>query len=175
MPTSPNSLNYFIGKGTLSWTPDGGAARDLGNAPEVEVTPNQELLPHYSSRTGIRKKDREVATLQEMSIRIVLDEITPENLQLLLMGDDPVVNTAGNKEFNMFARAELPGSLIFTGTNEVGNQVVVTMPKISFRPSSGLSLISDEWGQIEITAEVLADEVTGEFGTVETIEVAVPT
>lgn len=175
MPATPNPLNYMIGKGTIVFTPDGGAAQDLGNAPEVEITPTVDKLPHYSSRAGIQSKDREVVRSQEFSCRIVLDEITPENLQLLLLGGAITPATSGNDSFVMGANTQITGALVFTGTNEVGNQVIVTMPSVSFGPSGSLSLISDEWNQIEVTAEVLYDDTIQGFGIIEVAEVAVPT
>ena len=60
MPASPNTINYFIGKGIITFTPTGGALRDLGNAPEIELTPNVEELEHFSSRSGVRNMDRKV-------------------------------------------------------------------------------------------------------------------
>ena len=174
MATSPSTLNYFLGKGTISWTPDGGAQRFLGNAPEIEITPEIETLEHFSSQSGTRKKDREVVLTQSLSLRIVLDEITAPNLQLLLMGDTPATNTAGNLEFNMMAVTEITGAIVITGTNDVGNQVLVTAPIVNFLPSGGLQLIAnDDWGTIEVTADILADG-SGFFGTVEVIDDVAP-
>jgi len=175
MPATANPLNYQIGKGTIVFTPTGGAAQDLGNAPEVEITPTVDKLAHYSSRAGIQSKDREVVRRQEFACRVVLDEIIAENLQLLLLGGAISPSTAGNDSFVMGANTQITGALVFTGTNEVGNKVIVTMPSVSFGPSGSLQLISDEWNQIEITAEVLYDETIQGFGTVEIEEVAVPT
>lgn len=163
MPASPNPLNYFIGKGTLSFTPSGGSPRDLGNAPEVEITPEIERLDHFSSRAGVRSKDRSVVLEKTLTCRIVLDEITAENLGMLLLGSEV---TDGS--FEIFAVSEITGSLTFTGTNDVGNKITVSMPSVSFGPSGSLSLISDEWGQIELTADVLLSETTdgSTFGTI---------
>lgn len=164
MAASP--LNYFIGKGTLSWTPTGGSARDLGNAPEVEITPEIEKLDHYSSMAGVRSKDRSVVISKTLRIRVVLDEITAENLQLLLMGGT-ITTASGVSTFEMFANSEITGALVFTGTNDIGNQVTVDMPSVSFTPSGSLNLISDEWGQIEITGEILLSGTPASFGTIE--------
>lgn len=167
MPASPNALNYFIGKGTLSWTPDGGAARDLGNVPEFEVTPEIETLDHFSSRSGIRSKDRSVVIQTGGTARIVLDEITPENLVMLLMGDTPAApTTGGNLEFDILAVSEFRGALAFTGTNDIGNRFSVNLPLVSFKPSGGFNFISeDDWASIELTGEILRHATLG-FGTV---------
>lgn len=167
MPTSPNTLNYFIGKGTLSFTPTGGSPRDLGNAPEVEITPEIERLDHFSSRAGVRSKDRSIVLEKTLTCRIVLDEITAENVGMLLLSE-VVTNTDSTKEIDIFSLSEITGALVFTGTNDVGNTCVVTMPSVSFGPSGSLSLISDEWGQVELTADVLLYTTTdaSTFGSI---------
>ncbi len=43
MPATPSIKNYYIGKGKVFWTPDGGAERELGNVPEFEFTPSLEM------------------------------------------------------------------------------------------------------------------------------------
>jgi len=173
MATSPNALNYFIGKGTISFTPTGGSARDLGNAPEVELTPNITKLDHFSSRSGVRKKDRTVVTEKGMTLRIVLDELTVENLNMLLLGGTVTTNTDLSNSFQIFAESEITGAITFTGTNDVGNKVTMSLPSVSIQPSGSLGLISDEWGQIEITVEVLATEYTdgtSDFGTITVVD-----
>lgn len=175
MPTSPNALNYFIGKGTIAFTPTGGVERDLGNAPEVELTPTIEKLDHFSSRSGVRTKDRSIVLEKSMTLRIVLDEITAENLQMLLIGSEVATNTDGTKSFDIFEQSEITGAITFTGTNDVGNQVVMSLPSVSFTPTGSLNLISDEWGQIEVTAEVLSTTYTDgstNFGTITITEAA---
>lgn len=168
MATSPNTLNYFIGKGIVKFTPTSGAERDLGNAPELELTPTIEKLDHFSSRSGVRNKDRSVVIEKGMTLRIVLEEITAENLAMLLLG---TVDTAsdGTKSFRIFEKTEITGSVAFTGTNDVGNKVNIALPNVSFGPSGSFNPISDEWGQIEITGEILATEYTdgtSDFGTI---------
>jgi hypothetical protein len=169
MPTSPDVLNYHIGKATVSFTPEGGSLRQLGNAPEIEITPELETLPHFSSQSGIRTKDREVNIEASATLRLVLDEITPENLAMLLLGTVDTA-TAGNWEFNILAITELKGEVVITGTNDVGNRFTITLPSVNFTPSGSFSPISDEWNQIELTGEILA--VGGIFGNVEETLVA---
>lgn len=168
MPASPNTLNYFIGKGIIKFTPTGGVQRDLGNAPEIEITPTIEKLDHFSSRSGVKKKDRSVTTEKGATIRVVLDEVTAENLALQLMGE-VATSTDGTKSFRIMSGSEATGRIDFTGTNDVGNTVDIELPSVSFGPSGSFSPISDEWGSIEITGEVLATEYTdgsSDFGVI---------
>lgn len=164
MATSPSVLNYSILKGIVKFTPTGGVERDLGNAPEFELTPAVEKLDHFSSRAGVRSKDRSVVTEKTLTARIVLDEFTTENVQLGLMGGDITTTTDGD-EFGIFEDSEITGALTFTGTNDIGAKVHLLLPDVSFGPSGSLNLISDEWGQIELTAEVLYSEGAADFGT----------
>lgn len=173
MPATPNPLNYFIGKGIIKFTPTGGQERDLGNAPEIELTPNIEKLDHFSSRAGVRSKDRSIVLEKGMSLRIVLEEITAANLALLLLGGEISSDTDGSSSFAIFAESEITGAIAFEGTNDVGNKVMITLPNVSFGPSGSFSPISDEWGSIEITGEVLATEHsdgTSDFGTITVLD-----
>lgn len=99
MTDSPSTDNYFQGTGYALWTPTGGVQRDLGNIVECELTPSQDKLEHKKTRGGSKKTDFTQYNNQAMQIRIVLDEITAENLQLLLMSSAPVASTDGTKTF----------------------------------------------------------------------------
>jgi len=66
---------------------------------------------------------------------------------------------------NIGLQSQISGELVFTGTNDIGPKVVITLPKVQFGPSGALGFIQDEWGVIELEGDVLADEVTGSFGT----------
>lgn len=154
--------NYFIGKGVLSFTPTGGEKRDLGNVPEFEITPELEELPHNSSRAGVRSEDRSIVIEKRATVRVVLEEWTPENLGLALLAD-PVV-AQGITTLDIFSNNAIDGALEFIGSNEIGSRYKVELPKVSFIPSGSLGFITDEWGQIELNGKVLLD--AGSFGTV---------
>jgi hypothetical protein len=56
---SPTPDNYYIGKGVVSLSTDGGTTfRDVCNVPEFEFSPTIEKRDHYSSRGGVRMKDK---------------------------------------------------------------------------------------------------------------------
>ncbi len=159
-------LEYFIGKGILSWTPEGGTIRDLGNCPTFEITPGLERLDHFSSRTGVRSKDRSIVIEKTAQVRIVMDEWSPENLAMALMST--VVTTAGPPEeitIDIFAQNAIAGALSFEGTNEIGSKYSILLPNVSFIPQGTLGFIQDEWGQLELNGDILVDG-TGSFGTV---------
>lgn len=172
IPISPDVDNYFIGAGYLTWTPEGGSPRDLGNVVEVELTPDAGTKKeHKTKRVGSAKTDVTTYTDQAVQIRIMLDEITGKNLQLLVMGDDPVENTDGTETVRIMKNSSVRGSLQFTATNDVGNQVDIYMPSVSFAPSGSFSPIvsgDDDYQSIELTGDLLATiytDGTSDFGT----------
>jgi hypothetical protein len=93
MPLSPSTDNYYVGKGKISFKPTGATTlRDIGNVTELETTPNLTTLEHFSSREGVKKKDKEVVTEKKLTVRMVMDEWTADNLAMALLGD---VSTVG--------------------------------------------------------------------------------
>jgi hypothetical protein len=84
---SPLTSQYYIGKGIVSIALAGAIVwTDLGNVPVFEFTPNITVLPHYTSRLGIRSKDLEVIHEKQATINITMDEWTYNNLLLAFMG-----------------------------------------------------------------------------------------
>lgn len=166
--THPSPEFYSITKGELKWTPTGGSQRSLGNCSEIELTPETTKLDHYSSMSGIKSKDKSVVTETMLTIRIVMEEMSAENLKLLLMGGSITTAQNGDKTFEVLDVSEITGALAFTGSNTVGSQIDFSFPKVSFTPSGSLNMISEEWNQVEITGEVLLDN--GSFGTLTVTE-----
>jgi hypothetical protein len=66
---------------------------------------------------------------------------------------------------NIGTEPQKRGELVFTGANDIGPQLVITLPLVQFSPSAAHGFIGDAYGLLEMTGEVLADE-TGSFGTV---------
>lgn len=164
--TSPNVDNYFIGKGIVKFAVDGGTTYvDLGNCSEVEWTPTVDKLDHFSSRTGIRVKDLSVVREKSATVRVVMEELTPHNLGIALMGEVTTGTPPAPTSIDIFSLSEIRGALRFIGQNDVGAKVQYDWPNVSIIPTNSINLISEEWGSMEITADVLADPTTGKFGT----------
>ena len=79
--------NYTLGKGILYFQryQNGKYStwRDLGNAPSFSFNVNIEKLEHFSSRGGLRVKDKEIISQLTPSCSFTLDEITAENFEIL--------------------------------------------------------------------------------------------
>ena len=164
---SPNVGNLMIGKGIVSFQRNGtGDFFDLGNCTSFVVTPEIETLEHFSSRAGIKLKDLEVPLETGGTVKIVMEEFTPHNLALMLMGtyDEGAV---GGPEVGIFDATEIVGALRCVGTNDVGPKITIDLYNVSFTPDGDLEMISDEWNNMEVSASVLAatsGSNSGKFG-----------
>ena len=163
--------NYTVGKGIVSFRKEGaGAYADMGNCTEFEFTPELEKLDHFSSREGVRTKDKSIVIQKSGTVRLVLDEWTRDNIALAVLGTNAIVG--GQSITEIFDSNAIKGALKFTGTNEVGPKYEWVFPAVEFVPSSSISLLSDEWGTIELTGDVLISG--GSFGTITALGESVP-
>lgn len=164
-PASADIRNYTIGKGIASFKKTGESTfRDLGNCPAFEFTPSAETLDHFSSRAGVKSKDRSVVVSFEGELKITMEEWTVENLALALMGivDE---DSSGRPVIDIMQLSSITGEIKFEGTNSVGQKFTWLFNNVSFTPSATVSPISDEWGNFEVTGQVLIDD-SNKFGTV---------
>ncbi|RKZ95306.1 MAG: hypothetical protein DRQ46_08655, partial [Gammaproteobacteria bacterium] len=100
MAVSPNTDNYTLGKGVVYFNrkTDAGAftgERDLGNAPAFSFNIALEKLEHFSSRGGLKAKDKEIISQITPGCSLTLDEVTAENLALLTLAEIEEVSQAG--------------------------------------------------------------------------------
>ena len=112
----PQTEDYNLGRGiiylaTINATtgkPDAGGWRDVGNAPEFNVTVEAETLEHRSSRQGLQVVDKEVVISQDASLNFSLDELNAENLALFFSGAKATHTNAaiaGFTEYEMITAA----------------------------------------------------------------------
>jgi len=154
--TAPDPENYQIGKGKASFKPEGAADFvDLGNCPEIEYEPTIDKLDHFSSRTGIKTKDKSVVIERGGTLRVLMEEATAFNLALLLMGTVGNDGPAGEPSVDIFTVDTIRGEFKFEATNDVGPKWDWHLYNVEFAPSGSINLISDEWNNYEVTGEVL--------------------
>ncbi len=159
---SPNVDNYAILKGVVKfWETSDNDYRHLGNCPAFELTPTIETLEHKSSMSGVSSVDRKIVLSKALKARIVMEELTPQNLGIILMGD--VTPSSPEYVIDIFTLSEVTGKLRFIGTNDIGAKVQMDFPSVSFTPSGSINMISEEWASMEITADVLVGS-DGSFG-----------
>ena len=163
---SPNPDNYFIGRGILWWKNTGAGSttwRDLGNAPVVQFKPAIKNLDHFSSRQGIKNKDKSVPIEANATVVMQLEEWTRDNLALAMMGPE------GVSPFDILIESTVTGGIFLLGTNSIGARMAMNLPIVNLTPTGTFDFIgtSDKFGTLEITGDVLADPVTGSFGTLD--------
>jgi hypothetical protein len=164
MPTSPNVHNYHIGKGIVSFKEVGQSTyRDLGNAPSFVYTPAVTKLEHFSSREGVKTKDFTAITQISATVKIILDEITGENLQYFALGELGT-DTDGNATLAGLKKTEFVGDIKVVGTNDIGQKVDFDAT-VSFIPEGDFSFITaeDKFTELTLTAEVQKG-ADGSFG-----------
>lgn len=155
--SSPSTTLYTLGKGvvTIAEYDDNdvlGEYVDVGNAPEFSLELSEEKLEHYSSRSGAKRKDKEVTIQVGYMINFVLDEFSVANLVKFLRGTlvgtyQITANTALTKEF----------AVRFTSDNATGPNQIWNFHRCTLKPNGALSLISDEWNTMPFTGEGLDD------------------
>lgn len=166
--TSPNVGNLQVGKGIVSFKKEGALTyRDLGNVSALTVTPDMTTLEHFSSREGVRKKDLTIIIEKKSTVVMTLEEFTPENLAMGLLGAVDMA-AVGGPEVDIFSENAITGALRFVGTNEVGPKITIDLYNVSFLPNSDINFLSDEWNNMELTGDVLVaptgDPNAGKFG-----------
>ncbi len=92
---APNTRDYVLGRGVVylasinvsTGLPDVNGFRDLGNAPEFNITVNTEDLRHQNSRDCIKFTDKRFVISQEVGLSFQLDETRNfQNLSDFLAG-----------------------------------------------------------------------------------------
>lgn len=177
MPTPASIENYSIGKGILSigdWsgtTPptDPSGYNDVGNCPSFEVEPTLERLPHYSSRAGLRQKDKNPVIQSEYTCTFDLDEMAAVNLNRYLLG-----SISGNVIL-MLQNTEKEFALKFVSDNPIGPNEIWRLWKCTLQPNGALQLIGEEWMIMSFTAEGLADVANNPTSPYATITYATTT
>ncbi len=162
-----NTDNYTVGKGILTIAKFVNGAPvtyvDMGNCTVLDVEPTTERLPHLSSRSGFKFKDKNPMIMKEYSVSFTLDEPAKENLELFMMG------TTTSNVVNIFQGSNDEFALRFTSDNPIGVNYVWDLWRATISPNGSSSLIGEEWMQMEYLAEGLSDLVNhagNEYGTV---------
>jgi len=156
--TAPSTANYSLGRGVLSineWsgtTPPGGAYTDLGNAAEVEVEVSEEVLDHFTTRSGIKRVDKRVTLQAGYTVNFILDEIAVANLCYYLKG-----TMSGSNIIQANTQLDLEVALRFVSANPVGPDEQWDFWRCQLTPNGAMPLISDDWQALPFTATGLDD------------------
>lgn len=163
---SPNIGNYYIGKGSVAVKLIGETKFTLcGNCPTFEFQAKVTKLDHYSSQTGVRIKDFTAVTELNGTLTMVLEEFTARNMGFALMGFASGAPSPSQETISVFSEPVIYGAVQFVGANDIGPRWTITFPLVSIQPSKAVSLIGNTWGTIDLTGDVLFDQLTQTFGT----------
>ncbi len=158
--------NYQISQGIVSIQIDGVDLdwRDIGNAPLFEFEGKVGQKEHWSSRTGVRSLDLVAPVEKTGMVDIEFDEMTQENLNVMLYG------VLDGSTINILQAGQMTGKVKCTQTNTVGPKKVIVLPKVAFFPNGKLSFIGKgDYTTATLQARVFADIDTGSFGTVDPV------
>ena len=154
-PENPSTELYTLGKGVLwiaEWSGGSpGEYRDVGNSPRFEVEILIEKLPHFSSRSGAKTKDKVVTLERGYNVNFDLDEKSAKNIALFLMG-----NIDGNT-IHALTQTDLEYAIKFKADNPVGPNDIWEFWRCHISPSGSASLIADEWLNLSYMGEGLSD------------------
>jgi len=172
MPQPSSTNNLAIGKGILSialWAGGSiGSYEDMGNVNSLEIEPTLERLPHYSSRSGFRTKDKNPIIQTEYVLNFVAEEIAAANLNRFLLGS---LQNATTVLGLMGTNAEY--ACRFISDNPLGPNQTWDFWKLTLSPNGAMQLIGEEWMSMSFTGEGLADtggHPTSPYFTVVTTE-----
>ena len=99
MAQTSSPENYSLGRGRLYFNRKISAGvydgeRDLGNAPDLSLNVKVDWLEHFSSRSGMKSKDKRIASQVTPEVSFMLDEIVAENLAMTFLADVATVTQA---------------------------------------------------------------------------------
>jgi hypothetical protein len=153
-----NVENYTIGKGILymgTWvgtTPPATITTDMGNSPSAEIEPAVERLPHMSSRSGYKTKDKNPIIESTYMVNFDLDELAALNVALYVMG-----TLSGGNIIKALQAADTEYALKFIEDNPTGPNKTWIFHRGTLSPNGPLQLIGDEWLVMSFQYEGLAD------------------
>ena len=175
MPTAPNTDNYTVPGGIKLYVNTGSGERDLGNIVEIDLEPGQDLLEHFTNRSGKRTKDKEIVLEDKLTISFTLDEPNIANMKLFFRGGD-VLDEGSTQKIAIAALPSIEGTArleCFPSTGR-GIQWEAYFGKVTIKAKGSLKLDDKAWMPVPMSIEVLdnynADPVYP-FGWFRTYEV----
>ena len=156
MPTAPNTENYTIPGGIKLFINIGDGERDLGNIVEIDMEPGQELLEHYTNRSGKRMKDKQIVLEDKLTINFTLDEPNIKNMKLFFRGGD-ITDEGTSQKIAIASLGTIEGTVrleCFPSTGR-GIQWECYFGKAAILPKGSMKLDDKTWMPIPMTIEVL--------------------
>ncbi len=99
-----NPDNYTLGRGCIFFD-NGTGERELGNSPEFNIGVDVDLIEHFSSKSGLRVKDKRVVNELTPTMSFILDEINRENIADAFLADIESVSQTQAGDLTKLAQA----------------------------------------------------------------------
>lgn len=150
--------NYTLGRGILSiakWANGApGSYQDIGNCSKLELAIKVDKLEHYSSRSGLRVKDKVVTVEAGYSGTFELDEIAADQLALYVMG------TVEGTTIHGLQSVDQVYALRFMEDNASGPNYQWDFWCCLVQPTGNFGLITEKaWASLQYSFEGMADTV----------------
>lgn len=180
---SPNTENYTLGKGIIYFNKKSlttglfEGERDLGNAPAVSLNVSLEELAHFSSRGGLKAKDKKIISQVSPVINFTLDEDSADNVAMLYMAEKAAVTQAAadnlmttitplkNRYFDLGYRSAGIISIAYNTLTSAFTEGALLTGGTSGATATILQVIETD----ATTGALLLWDVTGNFEAAETI------
>lgn len=151
-----------IGAGIIRWKgEDESEFRDLGEFSAFSVSSELTKLEYKSNKLGTKSVVKSIVSEKKATMEITLNSVTSLNLALALGGTPETVGS-GHTRFGYLKNNAARGVIQLEGTNDEGDQIDYT-GIVDMAPTGTYSPISDEWNELPMSGEILADE-DGNFG-----------
>lgn len=162
MPASPSAQNIQYGAGVLRLKVDGvdEVLRHVGNMSSFTLTKELQTIDKKQTMSGLKSTYIKIITEVAARLQTVLDEVTPENMGLFVMGT-PTSNTDGGTSISGLTRTEMLCDFEYTSDNPNGRDMIFN-GRGSITPNGDFSFITDGLTSIPIAIEI--QESGGEFG-----------
>ncbi len=107
----------------------------VGSTPELQIAISTESTDHYESKTGLRSKDAVLYKQTGVAISGTIEEVTKENLELILSGKSIEIPEAQLTDINI--GTVQAGAMIDLGHRNLSN--------VAFKDSSDVAITSDKY------------------------------
>lgn len=124
------------------------ALRSVGNTPELQLKITSDSTDHFESKTGMRAKDAVLRKQTGVSVSGTLEEITKENLAMVLSGKTSEIVGAAVTETNL--GAVKAGEMIDLGVRNLST--------VTFKGPADAAITADKFTLDEVFGTVIFNE-----------------
>lgn len=158
MATSPDIRNYQYGAGAVYIKVDDVDLdyRHVGNVPTLTYSSDITEVKHKQSMSGLKSVDDITITEVAATINTTLEEITPQNMALFVMGIF-TEDSDGQWETYGLSQTTIRADFKYISANAKGANMELWC-RVSIRPNGDFSFIQDGINTIQLQMEVLADD-----------------